>query len=87
MGAAQSGGNNGDTKVGIGCWVKVKEEGMDEEEVFRIGPVTRAGQNQIAPDVAMGQALLGATPGDEVTVEGPTGPIKFEVIEVGRDDR
>lgn len=87
MGAAKSGGDNGDTKVDIGCWVKVKEEGMDEEEMFRIGPVTRPGANQIAPDVPMGQALLGAEPGDEVTVEGPAGPIKFEVLDVGRDER
>lgn len=75
-----------DTRVDVGCWVKVKEEGMDEEETFRIGAVTRPRENQIAPDNAMGRALLGAEPGDEVTVEGPTGPIKFAVLDVGRDD-
>lgn len=84
MGAASK---NGDTpKVDVGCWVKVMEEGMDEEEVFRIGSVTRPRENQIAPDNAMGQALLGAEPGDKVTVEGPNGPIKFAVLEVGREE-
>lgn len=80
--------NNGDasTKVEIGCWVKVKEEGMDEEETFRIGSVTRPKVNQVTPDVPMGEALMGAKPGDEVTVEGPVGPIKFEVLDVGRED-
>jgi len=78
---------NGNTpKVDVGCWVKVMEEGMDEEEVFRIGSVTRPRENQIALDNAMGKALLGAMPGDEVTVEGPTGPIKFAVLEVGREE-
>lgn len=76
---------NNDQKVAIGSWVKIKEAGMDEEEIFRIATVTRASANQIAPDNAMGQALLGAAPGDEVTVEGPTGPITFSVLDVGRD--
>jgi transcription elongation GreA/GreB family factor len=77
--------DNEDTKVDIGCWVKVKEEGVDEEETFRIGAVTRPRENQIAPDNAMGKALIGAEPGDKVTVEGPTGPIQFAVLEVGRE--
>lgn len=79
-GSSQS---NGGMKAEIGCWVKVKEEGMDEEETFHIGTVTRPRENQLAEDNAMGKALVGAEPGDEVTVEGPTGPIKFEVIDVG----
>jgi len=66
----------------IGSVVKVKEHGMDEEEIFRLGEVTNPNENQIAPDNAMGQALLGAQPGDEVTVNGPTGPIKFDVLDV-----
>ncbi len=77
---------SGDTKVDLGCWVKVKEENMDEEETFRIGTVTLPRKNQIAPDNAMGKALLGARPGDEVTVEGPEGPIKFAVLDVGREE-
>lgn len=77
---------NDSQKVDVGCWVKIKEEGLDEEETFRIGEVTRPQKNQIGPDNAMGQALLGAEPGDEVTVKGPAGPIKFAVLEVGRED-
>jgi transcription elongation GreA/GreB family factor len=66
----------------IGSVVKVKEQNMDEEEVFRLGTITKPKDNQVAPDNAMGQALLGAQPGDEVVVNGPTGPIKFFVIDV-----
>jgi transcription elongation GreA/GreB family factor len=77
--------NAGDNaKVEIGCWVKVREEGMDEEETFQIGEVTRLQANQIAQDNALGQALIGSSPGDEVTVDGPTGPITLAVLEVGR---
>jgi transcription elongation GreA/GreB family factor len=72
---------NGQTAT-IGCLVKVKEHGMDEEEVFRLGAVTKPRDNQVAPDDAMGQALLGAQPGDEVTVNGPIGPIQFAVLDV-----
>ena len=75
---------DGNEKVGIGCWVKVKEKGMDEEETFQIGEVTRLQNNQIAQDNALGQALIGSAPGDEVTVDGPTGPITLAVLEVGR---
>ena len=72
---------NGQTAT-IGCLVKVKERGMDEEEVFRLGRVTKPKDNQVAPDDAMGKALLGAQPGDEVTVVGPAGPIQFAVLDV-----
>ena len=66
----------------LGSVVKVKEQGMDEEEVFRIGNVTKPMDNEVAPENPMGQALLGARPGDEVTVNGPDGPIKFDVLDV-----
>ena len=66
----------------IGSLVKVKEQGMDEEEVFRLGEVTKPMDNQLAPDNPMGKALLGTQPGDEVTVNGPVGPIKFSVLDV-----
>ena len=69
----------------IGSWVKVQEHGMDEVEVFHLAPVTNARENRIAPDNAMGQALFGVQPGDEVTVRGPSGPIKFSVLDVGRN--
>jgi transcription elongation GreA/GreB family factor len=69
----------------IGSWVKIQEHGMDEVEVFHLAPVTNARENQISPDNAMGQALLGVQPGDEVTVRGPAGPIKFSILDVGRN--
>jgi transcription elongation GreA/GreB family factor len=71
--------------VEVGSWVKVQEAGDDEVEVYHIAPFTNVRQNKIASDNVMGKALLGAKPGDEVTVSGRTSPIKFQVLEVGRD--
>jgi transcription elongation factor GreA len=83
---ASSDHHDSDLKVEMGSWVKVQEEGMDDEETYQIGEVTRLQDNQIALDNPLGQALIGAAPGDEVTVEGPTGPIKLAVLGVGRAD-
>jgi transcription elongation factor GreA len=76
---------DGNVKADIGSWVKVREHGEDEAETFVIAEETRPQENQVAPDNAMGSALVGAKPGDEITVDGPTGPIKFSVLDVGRD--
>jgi Transcription elongation factor, GreA/GreB, C-term len=77
--------DEGGKTVTVGSWVKVKENGTNEEEIFHIAGITKPKENQIATDNVMGQALLGAQPGDEVIVEGPTGPVKFSVLDVGND--
>jgi transcription elongation factor GreA len=69
----------------VGSLVKVKERGEDEEEVYRLGKVTRPLDNEIAPDCPMGKALIGAAPGDQITVDGPIGPIEFDVLEVRQE--
>lgn len=66
----------------VGSWIKVREQGSDEEEVYQLTRVTNAIQNQLAADNSMGKALIGSRPGDEVTMDSPAGPIKFEVLEV-----
>jgi transcription elongation GreA/GreB family factor len=71
--------------VAMGSWVKVREEGADEVEIYHIAAHTNVRRNTIALDNAMGRALLGAKPGDEVTVPGRTSRIKLHVLEVGRD--
>jgi transcription elongation GreA/GreB family factor len=72
--------------VTMGSWVKVREEGAEEVELYHISAFTNVRQNRIAVDNALGKALLGAKPGDEITVAGRTNPIKFQVLEVGRED-
>jgi transcription elongation GreA/GreB family factor len=70
----------------VGSWVKIQEHGTDEEEIFHLAHVTSALENKLSADNAMGQALIGARPGDTVTFEGPAGPINFSVIDVGRTE-
>lgn len=75
-----------DTKTAdVGSWVKIQELGTDELEIFHLDRVTKASQNKVSTDTAMGKALLGARPGDTVTVQAPVGPIEFSVIDVGTD--
>lgn len=71
----------------IGSWIKVKEHGEDEEELYHLTQVTNVQQNKLAPDNPMGKALIGARPGDDVTVHGPAGSIRFSVVDVGHDDK
>lgn len=75
-----------DQTVDVGCWVKVKDDLFDEEEVFRIAQATDPGRNRIASTSDLGKALIGSRPGDEVAVEGPRGTVTFAVLEVGRED-
>lgn len=70
----------------IGSWIKVREEGADEEEMYQLTHVTNVIKNQLAPDNPMGKALIGARAGDEVTVHGPAGPIKLSVLDIGSED-
>jgi transcription elongation GreA/GreB family factor len=75
-----------DNSVSLGSWVKVKEEGEDDVELYRIASFTDVRQNAIAADNIMGKALLGAKPGDKVTVPGRTSSIKLHVLDVGKEE-
>jgi transcription elongation factor GreA len=70
--------------AGLGSWVKIREYGSDEEEVYRIATETNVSENAIGANTRMGQTLLGAKPGDDVTLEGPSGGLKFSVLDVRR---
>lgn len=73
------------SQADVGCWVKVRDELIDEEEVYYLAQQSDAKRNQITADSPLGQALVGAKPGDQVAVHGPAGVMKFAVLEVGRD--
>jgi transcription elongation factor GreA len=75
------------TIASLGTWVKVREEGESETEVFYLveGRFANVAENKLHPDNPMARALAGAKPGDEVCMDAPAGQIKFNVLEVGRD--
>jgi transcription elongation factor GreA len=76
------------TKVAsLGSWVKVREAGEDDEEIFHLVDARHAdlANNRLHPHNAMARALLGVAPGDEVQMDAPKGLITFSVLDVGRD--
>jgi transcription elongation factor GreA len=67
-----------DGTVGVGSKVGLEDEhgGRLEVEISSVGGVS--------PDSPLGRALLGATVGDEVEVDAPSGRWRARVLSVGR---
>lgn len=72
-------------KVIIGIPVKVRRGGEDRIRVYTIVSEDELDQvdNGATADSAIGQALLGQKAGSKVEVQGPNGPIVFEILEIG----
>ncbi len=72
-------------RVRVGSTVTVVEEGEDEEESYHIVGVHEAdpGNGRISNESPFGQALLGARPGQTVTVQLPRGELRITVRRVG----
>jgi transcription elongation factor GreA len=64
--------------VGIGSMVELEDERGErlEVEISSVGGVS--------PDSPLGRALLGATTGDEVEVDAPSGAWRARILSVGR---
>ena len=75
-----------DAGISIGSVVRVQYVGDDDEEKFLIGSREIAATTDLqvySPESAIGSALMGHTPGDEVTYDTPTGAkITVKVIAV-----
>ena len=76
-----------ETKAGranVGSVVKLKNLKTDREQEITLVPPNeldpKAGR--ISIDSPVGMAVINHSPGDEVTVNAPSGPIKFKIIEV-----
>lgn len=71
----------------IGTWVKVREKGEADAEVFYLVEDREAKivENRLPTDNALARALDGAKSGDEIQMDAPAGRIIFEVLEVGRE--
>ena len=64
--------------VGVGSKVELEDERGDRLE-FEISSV-----GGVSPDSPVGQALMGAKPGDEVKVEAPSGAWRARIVSVSR---
>ncbi len=71
-------------RVSVGTKVKVYDLDFEEEEVYSIVGSEEVDlvENKISNESPMGQALIGATVGQEVAFNAPAGEIKLKVIEI-----
>lgn len=71
-------------KVGFGSKVKILDVGMDEEFTFTItaGDFIDLDAGQVSLASPIGQGLLGAKEGEEVTVQLPAGERSYKVLEL-----
>ena len=68
-------------QVELGCHVTVKEDGIDESEVFVIVGAAEAdpSNGRISNESPIGHALMDRRVGDRVVVQVPEGEILFEI--------
>jgi transcription elongation factor GreA len=69
-----------------GCVVTIVYEGDDDEEQYLIGSIEerRDGVEIVSPTSPLGEALLGAKPGEAVTYDAPNGSLTVEIIRIER---
>ena len=76
----------GTAEVTSGSIVTLRYDGDDEDEVekFLVGSIEERvdGLNVISPGSPLGGALLGASPGDTVSYDAPTGSMSVMVVAV-----
>ena len=72
--------------VNLGSTVKVLDYELDEEVEYSLVGTNEANPllNKISDQSPIGSALLGAVVGDVVTVNAPSGELKFKVLAVER---
>lgn len=69
--------------VEIGCVVTTRDENGDENEFFVAPPENKApGFLLASPNSPVGEALLGASVGDTVTCDAPSGTFTLEVVAI-----
>lgn len=75
-------------KVSIGTKVRLMDKEFGEEETYQIFGSMEAdvANNIISNESPVGQALLGHSVGDEVTVEVPGGQAHFTILEISKAD-
>ena len=72
-------------QVVIGAPVTVRRGGEERPRIYRIVTEDELDHvdNGATADSPIGEALLGKKVGDTVDVQGPNGPIAFEILEIG----
>jgi len=73
-------------EVAIGNWVRIHDLGDDEEEVFYLVDKSTAdpARNRISAYSMFAQALLGAKPGQIVSIATLGGEAKVKIVDTGQ---
>jgi transcription elongation factor GreA len=70
--------------VAPGSIVSIRYEGDDEVERYLLGSIEeRQDLDVISPSSPMGQALVGAKPGETINYEAPGGTLAVEIVSIG----
>jgi transcription elongation factor GreA len=77
--------DEGGDEVRAGSVVEIRYEGDDSSEKYLLGSIEERGEfDVISPGSPLGQALIGAKPGEIVGFEAPNGnTLRVEVVSVG----
>lgn len=75
-------------KVGIGTIVKILDVEMEEEMEFKMVGTKEADINsgKLSDESPIGAAILGHKVSEVVDVETPSGVLKFEILDIRKDD-
>lgn len=75
-------------EIGVGSYVKLKDLELDEIENLQIVGSTESDPDngKISDESPIGKAALRQKVGDVFEVETPSGMIKFEVLEISREE-
>ena len=75
-------------KVGIGTIVKILDVEMEEEMEFKMVGTKEADINsgRLSDESPIGAAILGHKVSEVVDVETPSGVLKFEILDIRKDD-
>ncbi len=75
-------------KVGIGTIVKILDIEMEEEMEFKMVGTKEADINsgRLSDESPIGAAILGHKVSEVVDVETPSGTLKFEILDIRKDD-
>ena len=69
----------------IGVVVELRYVGDPDTEKFLLGSIEerQPGVTVVSPGSPLGEALLGAKPGQQVSYEAPGGVLQVEVVKIG----
>ena len=75
---------DGDGNVSLGVIVSLLYQGDSEPEKMLVGSIEeqREDVEVLSPDSPLGEALMGASVGDEVTFEAPNGDLAVKVVAI-----